>query len=106
MAYTCQKHDIADLTSWCPACMEAFENRRRDMTIAERVAALKAIPDQLTIPFASIHQWITELMGRDVWTHELAHPELLVSELERGEQATLTDVLSKLPHGKPTMVSP
>jgi hypothetical protein len=105
-AYTCRKHNIEGLTSFCPSCLTEFENRKpaASMSVAERVAALKAIPEQLTIPFDSIHQWYTELMGRDVWTHELAHPEQLIEELEQGERVSLGDVIAKLPWDKPVLL--
>jgi hypothetical protein len=74
------------------------------MTVAERVEAFRAIPQQLTIPFKSLHQWITEIMGRDVWTHELAWPDKLIAELESGQEASFAEVINKLPPDKPIIV--
>jgi hypothetical protein len=104
MTYTCEKHNISDLVSWCPACVSEFENRQQPATQAERIAAFRTIPDQLTIPFSDIHQWMTEIMGRDVFTHEFARPDLLLAELEDGHTATLNEVLGKLPADKPIIL--
>ena len=104
--YTCEKHNLAGLSSWCPSCIAEFNGRMPacEMSISQRIVAFKALPEQLTIPFDSLHLWITELMGRDVWTHELAHPEQLIEELESGESADIGDVMGKLPWDKPVVL--
>ena len=52
--------------------------------------------------YADIKDYVSELMGRSVWTHELAYPNLLISELETGDTGrafgeSLADISSKKP---------
>src|SRR4051794_35764754 len=100
--YTCPKHSIDGLTSFCPECMAEFSTRQpaTELTREARVAILRSIPEVLTIPFDNLHQWVEELMGRPVWTHEFAHPEQLIEELESGSPADIGDVIGKLPRDK------
>jgi len=103
--WICERHGTKQ-REFCALCVAEFESRRpaAEMTVEERIAQLQAIPEQLTIPFSDLHLWITELMGRDVWTHELAYPEQLVEELRNGEHVGMADVLAKLPWDKPVLL--
>ena len=104
--YMCTKHDINGLTSYCPECMAEFKNRRpaAELTRETRAAILRGIPEVLTIPFDNLYQWVEELMGRPVWTHEFAHPAQLIEELESGSPAGIGDVIGKLPWDKPVLL--
>ena len=91
----------------CTDCEMAFENRRpvASMTVSERLAELRGWFGPISIPFALIHQRIAELMGRDVWTHELAYPDSLYSELTSGEAISFEEVVAKLPQDKPIFIA-
>ena len=105
--YDCDKHpERAGLTSYCPDCAEAFANRRdaTTMTAEERAAEFRWWGEILTIPMGDLQQRIEELVGRPVWTHELARPNLLIAEIERGTPASFGDVLDKIPVDKPVIV--
>lgn len=103
-AWTCERHDTTqpDGKTFCQPCMEAFEARKyvAEMTVEERIAELQALENQLTIPFDNLHQRITELMGRPVWTHELADPEQLYEEIREGRAVGINEVIAKLPQDK------
>ena len=90
----------------CQTCIDAFPNRRdvKTMTVPERIEELKGWFGVLEIDFRLMHQRIEELMGRPVWTGEIAYPDSLFRELESGERATLADVIDKVPHDKELFV--
>lgn len=111
-AYTCPNHsDLGELDEYCPGCLTDFETRRdaREMTGEERVAAFDAIPQILTQPFANIQQRIEELVGRPVWTHELAYLDSLREEILMnytiGDPGNYMErVLEKIPADKQVIV--
>ncbi len=74
------------------------------MTAEERAAEFEWWGNILTIPFNDLHQRIEELVGRSVWTHELAYPEQLIQEIRTGRQASISDVLDKIPSDLPVVV--
>lgn len=105
--YFCDKHqDAVPRGQGCPACMDAFTNRRdaTAMTATERAAEFRWWGRILTIPFGDLHQRMEELVGRPVFTHELANPDLLIQEIESGESASFADVLGKIPSDKQIVV--
>ena len=105
--YSCDKHaERIGLTSFCPDCVQAFENRRdaATMTPQERADEFRWWGSMLTIPFSDLRQRIEELAGRSVWTHELAHPDQIIEEIERQQPASLYDVLDKIPADKRIVV--
>ena len=87
--------------SWCPVCSSEFESRRpaSEMSAEERVREYRSW-GVCEIEFSKIHRRIEELVGRSVYTHELAFPDALVAEIERGVSADLPEILNKLPAGK------
>lgn len=88
--YICDKHGKPQ-ESFCPDCMEAFENRRdaSTMTPEERASEFEWWGSMLTIPFSDLHKRIEELAGRSVWTHELANPEQIIAAIRSGQQAKM-----------------
>ncbi len=88
--------------SWCQVCTLAFEKRRpvAEMSVEERVDELRMWAGPLEIEFANLHKRIEELMGRSVWTHEMAYFDSLVAELRSGAQANIADVINKIPADK------
>ena len=87
---------------WCPTCIAAFDRRRpvSEMTVEERVSEVLSWLGIVEIPFDKIHQRVTELMGRSVFTHEMAYPDSLVAELRRGRPANLAEIVDKVPAEK------
>lgn len=105
--YRCDKHDSTqDVGGYCPSCMEAFQNRRdpKEMTPQERADEFRWWGDILTIPFNDFHKRVEELVGRSVWTHEFARPDLLIQEIESQQPATMGEVLDKIPGDKPIII--
>ena len=105
--YTCDKHGIkVPKATYCEACMETFNSRRdaTTMTAQERADEFRWWGRILTIEFSDLHQRFEELVGRPVWTHELARPDLLIAEIERGTPSSFGDVLDKIPADKPVIV--
>lgn len=108
--YQCDKHPGQEgLTSYCPDCMEAFANRRAPdaMTGDERGAELMWWGTILTIPFDDLHQRIQELVGRSVWTHELAGQaafDRLVEEARTREHPTPQEIFDQIPPEKRIVV--
>lgn len=90
----------------CRACETAFPNRRpvNEMTAQERAQELLAWGGVVEIPFHLVHKRIEELVGRSVWTHEMAQLDMLVDEILAGEPASLSDVLNKVPSEKTIVV--
>ena len=103
--YMCPWHNISiPKKSYCEKCQRDFETRKdaKRMTVEERAMALEEIIEKaiVTMPFGQIHQRIEELVGRPVWTHELAGKErcaMLVAEIRSGNQASINDVFDKIP---------
>ena len=106
-AWTCEKHNTTQ-ESFCQMCVNDFNSRRpaSEMTAEERADALEGLGKQLTISFTDLHQWIEELVGRGVMTHELGTIGFtaLIEEVRRQVPATLADVLAKLPRDKPVLL--
>ena len=86
----------------CQTCIDAFPNRRdvKTMTVPERIKEVESWVGVLEVDFDLVHQRLEELMGRPVWTHEIADPGSLYRELENGERATFADVIDKIPVDK------
>lgn len=61
--------------AFCPVCVAAF-------------------------PFSMLHERVTELVGREIFTHELVDKDALIAEMRRGVPANLAEVLDKVPPGK------
>lgn len=105
--YVCDKHgSTVQGGTCCPDCVEAFANRRdaKTMTPQERADEFRWWGSILTIPFGDLQQRIEELVGRSVWTHELASPDRLIQEIERQQPASFSDVLGKIPDHVQTIV--
>jgi hypothetical protein len=91
-----------ETNAWCLVCVAAFDTRRpvAEMTVDERIAEMNVLSGPLEIPFDKVHQRIEELMGRPVWTHEMAFWDELLEELRQGQPATMTEIVEKIPADK------
>ena len=84
------------------------------MTIAERVAALQRLREAIASEktdiakneycFNDFHKAVSDLMERDVWTHELAFFDALIAEVRSGESITMHDILGKIPKDKQVII--
>lgn len=74
--FTCRVHQVEIRTdgNGCELCIAAFPLREHAeaMTPDERVAELERLCGQVTMPVRMIFQRISELVGRPVYTHEIA----------------------------------
>ena len=50
--------------------------------------------------FSDFHKRATELMEREVWTHEFAYPDYLYHEILTGTSPTMEGIVAKLPEDK------
>lgn len=50
----------------------------------------------MIIPFEKYHKSAEVVLGRPVWTHEFAKPDVLVEEYLSGNQITFKEVMQKL----------
>jgi hypothetical protein len=100
--------DRLGLPFGCPACTKEMTAPLGVLTPAQRVTVLRALlTGPLTVPFDVMHKRIEEVVGRPVWTHEMADVDSLVAEIENGERASMDKVVSKLGYlmpGKPVIV--
>jgi hypothetical protein len=64
-------------------------------------ARLQLYQDKLCMPFDVFHEGTEKLLGRPVWSHEFAFPDLLRAEME-GKQAapTLDEIINLIPPEK------
>jgi hypothetical protein len=93
-------------TDACPTCT-AWWHQRPDasgMSAEERAAEFDSWGPVLEIDFGKFHQRMEELVGRPVWTHEFARPELLRHEIATNTHPTMEGVVAKLPPDKPVIV--
>jgi hypothetical protein len=100
-SYECPTHRTVQ-DDYCAGCVADFEGRRHadDMTGDERAAEFERWCGILTIPFDKLHQRIEELVGRPVFTHELAgHAavSLLIEEARTRDHPSWQEIKEKIP---------
>jgi len=71
----------------------------------EEVVAFQLYQKCLCMDWAHFHGAIERVLGRPVWTHEFARPELLRAEYEgkRGKPS-FTEITELLPQGKEVII--
>jgi len=75
----------------------AKEGRWESLSPAER-GLFQLRQDRLCMEFSVFHEGITALLGRPVYTHEFAKPQLLWEEYQGlREKPTMDEILGKLP---------
>ena len=70
----------------------------------EEVARWQLHESKLCMPFGEFHRCVEATLGRPVYTHEFAKPELLRAELDGAPTPSLADIIAKLPHDKVLIV--
>ena len=85
----------------CPQCVSDMESRppREDMTAEDRMREMRSLAGPLEVDFQLLHARIEELVGRPVWTHEMAAWDELVQENAQADRRApdLVDIVSKIP---------
>lgn len=75
----------------------AANRKWESMTPAER-GAFQLYQECLCMPMSIFHEGLEAALGRGVWSHELAFPELLQRELEGMRGApTLEEIIALVP---------
>lgn len=83
----------------------AEEKRWEPMTPAER-GMFQLRQGLLCMPFEKVHEGVTALLGRPVFTHEFADPDSLWAELHGAiPKADFAAILAKIPDGKAVIVA-
>jgi hypothetical protein len=89
----------------CDVCVAEWLTRPdpERMTPAERVAEMNTLDAVLSVPFEMFHKRIERLVGRPVWTHEMASPvwPQLVTEAGDRVHPSLFEVIDKIQQIKP-----
>lgn len=81
------------------------ENKLYEGMTSRQIAEFQLNQKKLCMPFAVFHEAIEETLGRPVYTHEFAHPELLKQELYGKKPApTLEEILSLIPEEKRVLI--
>ena len=87
----------------CPTCMDEFPGPVPDSASerADEIERLMGAP--LSVEFPVMHDRLERLVGRPVWTHEMAYPEYLVHEVRTGIRPSVEGIIAKLPPDKPVI---
>ena len=96
MKYLCPKHNTEQEEA-CKGCMDII-NSEVPESLEDRLAELRMWffdIDILTVEFNDLHERIQKLMGRPVWTHELASPQDLIHELETNQRIGIEEIAQK-----------
>ncbi|HEY5865111.1 MAG TPA: hypothetical protein VI542_06095 [Candidatus Tectomicrobia bacterium] len=71
------------------------------------IARFQLSQEKLCMDFAAFHQAVETCLGRGVFTHEFAFPDLLWAELhEHRRPPTLQEIMSLIPKDKIIIVRP
>ena len=75
-----------------------------DMSLYDR-AYFQLEQELLCMPFDVFHEAVEALLGRPVWTHEFARPDLLLQEANGEKEApTFDEIMSMVPKEKLCLV--
>lgn len=67
----------------------------------EAIARFQLSTNKLCMPFDVFQKFVTEALGRPVFTHEFAAPDLLLAELDGTREApTLQEIIEMIPESK------
>lgn len=93
--FTCWRHDVTfpvlsrveyearNLPIGCVRCTDEITRASdpKGMSGDDRAAeVIRLLNDPLTVAWELVHDRITQLVGRDVWTHEMVNPRVLAEE--------------------------
>lgn len=82
-----------------------YENKLYAGLTKRQIAEFQLEQQRLCVPFEIFHEAMQEALGRPVYTHEFAFPDLLKKELFGEKQApTLEEILDLIPAEKKTII--
>ena len=71
----------------------------------ETIVRFQLYQDRLCMDFSRFHEAVEKVLGRSVWTHEFAWPELLRAEYEGTRTApTIDEIIGMIPPEKLIMI--
>lgn len=71
---------------------------------AHEIVKWQLFCERLCVPFDVFHKALTDTLGRDVWTHELADRDQLVDEyLGLKDAPTMAEIIDQIPAHIPVM---
>ena len=77
------------------------ENKGYEGWTARQIAEFQLQQRKLCVPMDVFNKAIEETLGRSVWTHEFAKPELLIKELGGDRPAqTMQEIIEMIPAEK------
>ena len=77
----------------------------RDMT-DEQIVKFQLFQKRLCMPFDVFHGAMTNVLGREIWTHEFANSENLEKEYLGGKPApSFDEILALIPAGKAIVIN-
>lgn len=117
----CEEHNIhvalvslreakeAGLAYGCTGCQNTLERSADPQTMSneDRVDEMYAVLHRKKAKWAGIDavwQRIDKLVGRSVYTHELAYPEYLEHEIMTGTVPSMEGIIAKLPENMEVIV--
>jgi hypothetical protein len=74
------------------------------MTAEERATEFELLCGVLETSWEMLQKRVEELVGRSIWSHEFAYPDLLLAEIRSGKPASFQDVVEKIPASKRIIV--
>jgi hypothetical protein len=89
----------------CPDCFDIMQGDVPESAHERSEELQKWADNVLTVDFSILHKRIEELVGRPVWTHELADIESLRKEIEKGKRASFIEVIDKIPADKQVVIA-
>lgn len=104
--FTCPTHNIEiekKVGAECLACVADMLLPVPTSTMG-RVLEMQRWFGVVTVTFSRIHTRLEELIGRAVWTHEFAQPELLYAEVCKGDTITMDEIIGKFPADKSVII--
>lgn len=78
-----------------------FESKVYESWTSEQIVRFQLFQDRLCMPFDVFHKAITEVLNRDVFTHEFAYRDSLILEyLGEKPAPTFDEIMNLIPEEK------
>lgn len=84
-----------------------YVSRVYERWTARQIVDLQLFQDRLCVPFGIFQKAISEVLGRQVYTHEFASQDELIKEyLGEREPTTLEEIIGQIPEDKRILIFP
>lgn len=81
------------------------ESKFYEKLSAKEIATFQLNNNLLCMPFSIFHKAVEEALGRPVWTHEFAYPEMLLDELYNNKpKPTMEEILNMISESKQIII--